>query len=153
VTAAPALPTPVVVAQPIELLAREPMAGGVRIRLRLHLGEAEAMTLIAPPGAPLLGAGSNGFVQRFGTGQASDRFFIRCVGRSCDGAELSLILARAAPVTFTVTYSRSGLPPSAAALVQARGPLARPQYGPDATIFVDTFHFDGTALTPPPPPT
>ena len=78
--------------------------------------------------------GAPGFVQRFGAGEPEDKYYLRCIGRACDGALLDLLIEGDAPVEFTLVGTRSGLPAVAAPLVAARPALARPQYGTDATI-------------------
>jgi hypothetical protein len=143
---APLPPAPIIGPLPIEEVSRVRVPGGIRLRLRLHIGEYETLALIAPPGAALIAAGSGSFVPRFGSTKADERFTVRCIGRSCEGREMDLILSRPDPVTFTVVHTRRGLPPTAAGLVRSRGPLARPQYGPDATITLRRFRFGGTSL-------
>ncbi len=66
----------------------------------------------------------------------TDKYYLRCVGRACDGAVLDVIVAGAAPVDFTIVGLRPGLPPAAAPLVRARPATARPQYGADATLAI-----------------
>jgi Peptidase family M28 len=128
----------------IEEVGRAPAAGGgVRLRLRIAANGAESVALIAPGDAPLRAAGAGASMHPFGAGKADDRYAIRCIGRACDGAVLDIVLARPAPVAFTVVGTRSGLPPEAAPLAGARGALARPQYGPDATITIGRFRFGG----------
>ena len=104
------------------------------MRLRIGSNGAEAVSLIAPPGSDLRVAGAPGFVRPFGPGDADDRFTLRCVGRSCDGAVVDLVAGRPGPIELTVVGTRSGLPREAAPLVRARPALARPQYAPDSTI-------------------
>ncbi len=146
-----AAPAPAVPVTPpaVEMVSRQPLHGGVHLRLRLQMNGAESIALIAPATATLRAAGTGRFMRRFGAGRPEDRYFIRCTGRSCDGAVLDVVLARHDPFDFTVVGTRSGLPAQAAALVRARGPLARPQYGPDATIAIDRFPYAGTAIAPP----
>jgi len=145
-----AAPAASVAAPAVELVAREPAGNGVRLRLRLRMNGATSVTLIAPATAPILAGGTGAFVRRFGPGKPEDRYSLRCVGRACDGAEFSLLLARPDPFRLTLIGSRPGLPPQAAALVRTRPTLARPQYGPDSTITIGSFPFLGTALGPAP---
>jgi hypothetical protein len=133
--AAPA-PAVTIPAPLVTLIAQQPRAGGRRLRFRIAADGAESIALIAPAAARLEGAGAPGFLRRFGHGGAKDRYYLRCTGRACDGAILDLVAADRRPIDFTIVGSRSGLPPVAAALVRARPALARPQYGPDATITV-----------------
>ena len=130
---APAIP---VDAPVVEVAARRPVEGGRRLTLRLRTNGAESVTLIAPPDAALRAAGAPGFVRPFGPGGPDDRYAVRCVGRSCDGAVIDVVIGRADPVEFTVIGTRAGLPEAAAALVAARPALARPQYAPDTTLSV-----------------
>lgn len=127
----PALP---VDAPAVALIGQRREGEGRRLRLRLAANGAETLTLIAPAGAALRLAGTPGFVQPFGRGAPNDRWIVRCVGRSCDGAVLDLAADGAAPIDFFVVGTRSGLPPAAAPLVQSRPATARPQYGTDSTI-------------------
>jgi hypothetical protein len=133
--AAPA--PPVAVAAPTAtVVAQRPIAGGRRVRVRLAANGAETIALIAPSGAALRGAGHGPFMRRFGRGQASDKYYVRCIGRACDGAEIDIVIGSAQPVDFTIVGTRSGLPAAAAALVRARPATSRAQYGPDATIAI-----------------
>jgi len=138
--AAPAPPLPVA-APAATLVGQQPVPGGRRLRLRIATNGAESVALIAPPEAQLRAAGAGAFVRRFERGRDTDKYYLRCVGRACDGAVLDLIVGGARPVDFTIVGSRSGLPPVAAALVRARPAFARPQYGPDATIAIGHARF------------
>jgi hypothetical protein len=152
-----AAPAPAIrVAPPeLDLLDRRAIPGGMRVRLRLRTNGAETVTMIAPAGARLRAAGTDGFVRSFDDDRSGERSFIRCTGRSCDGAEIEIVLGRTDPFPLTLVGTRSGLPPQAAALARSRPAPARPQYGPDATIAIGGFAFPGSALTdtsqPPPP--
>jgi hypothetical protein len=108
------------------------------LRLRLRLNGAQSVTLLAPPAADLRAAGTPSVMRRFGAGSREDRYILRCVGRSCDGALLDLVIGSAGPVQLTLVGVRSGLPREAAPIIQARPALARPQYAPDSTITVAT---------------
>jgi hypothetical protein len=131
-----ALPAPAApVAAPTAILvAQQPFNEGRRLRLRLATNGAEAVILIAPRAANLRMAGPAAGLQHFGDDQA--RYFIRCAGRSCDGAEIDIVAGNAQPVDFTIVGTRSGLPGTAAPLVRARPDHARPQYAPDSTIAI-----------------
>jgi hypothetical protein len=133
--AAPA--PPVALALPtVAVVAQQPVEGGRRVRVRLAANGAESIALIAPSGAALRGAGHGAFMRRFGRGQATDKYYVRCIGRACDGAEIDIVIGSARPVDFTIVGTRSGLPAAAAALDRARPATARAQYGPDATIAI-----------------
>jgi hypothetical protein len=135
---APALP---VAAPTVTAIGQVPVEGGRRVRLRIAANGSESVALIAPPEARLQAAGAGGFVPRFGRGQARDKFYLRCVGRACDGAEIDLVIGTRDPVDFTIVGTRSGLPPTAAPLVRARPATARPQYGADTTIAIGRARF------------
>ena len=132
-TAAPSLPL-----EPpqIEVIERQIVEGGRRLQLRLRTNGAEAAVLIGPGNSGLRSAGIGGSVQRFIAGRPDERYFIRCTGRSCDGATLDLFTTERDPIEFHLIGTRTGLPPQAAALVRARPRLARPQYLPDSTITI-----------------
>lgn len=135
---APAVP---LAAPTATLVARQAIAGGRRLRLRLAANGAESIALIAPPEARLRAAGAGAFFPRFAQGAADGKYVLRCVGRACDGAELDLVIGTARPVEFTIVGTRSGLPSAAAPLVRARPANARAQYGPDATIAIGRMRF------------
>ncbi|HKR25264.1 MAG TPA: hypothetical protein VJS15_08400, partial [Allosphingosinicella sp.] len=84
---------------------------------------------------------SGAYLRRFGRGTGEDKYYLRCVGRACEGAELDVVIAGTEPVEFTLVGTRSGLPPVAAPLVRARPATARAQYGPDATIAIGRARF------------
>lgn len=130
---APALPVP---APALTLIGEQRLAGGRHVRFRIAANGAETVTLIAPPEARLVGAGAGPFLPPFGHGGATDKYYLRCVGRSCDGAVMDVVVGSAQLVEVTIVGSRAGLPAVAAPLVRARPENARPQYGPDATISV-----------------
>lgn len=147
VAPAPALPVSL---PSVTDIARVSYQGGVRVTLVLHANGAEQVTLIAPANANLRGAGTSANLQSFADN--AGRTFIRCNGRSCDGAVIDVWLPRPQSVQFTVIGGRSGLPPAAQALARARPQIARPQYGPDATITIGTYMFNaGLEFTPAPP--
>ena len=130
---APALPMP---APAVILAGQQPVPGGRHLQLRIAANGAETVTLIAPPEARLLAGGAGAFVRRFARGAGTDKYYLRCVGRACDGAVMDVVIGSAQPVDFTIIGTRSGLPPVATPLVRARPETARAQYGPDATITV-----------------
>jgi len=75
-------------------------------------------------------------VRPIGGADSSGKFTIICTGRSCDGAELSIDLLTAKPVTVTIVGATNGLPSAAAPLVNGRPEFARPQYTPDETVTI-----------------
>lgn len=131
VSAAPALPAS---APGVTLIAQGPEGAGRRLRLRLAANGAESVSLIAMPDTRLVAGGSGAFVRRFGQGSSRERWSLRCVGRSCDGAVLDLVTADRAPLELLVTGVRSGLPAQAAPLLASRPVNARPQYGTDSIV-------------------
>lgn len=131
VTTAPALPIQV---PGLTVIGRGQAEGGRRLRLRLTANGSETITLIATADMRLsFLAGPGG---RVGAGP-EPRVTYRCVGRSCDGATVDVLIERAEPVEITIVGTRSGLPPQAAPLVAARPANARPQYATDSTIAVE----------------
>jgi len=138
-----AAPAPAVWLPPpsISLLAQQPVPGGRRLRLRVALNGSESVALIAPPDARLQAAGAGAFLRRFERGRDTDKYYLRCVGRTCDGAVLDVIVGAAQPIEFTIVGSRAGAPRIAAPLVRARPATARPQYGPDAAIAIGHARF------------
>jgi hypothetical protein len=132
-SAAPALaaPTPAV-----ETLSDRPAPGGRILTLRLRSNGAEQIVLRGEPEAAMKAVRIGGSLARTGTSAAKDPYFVRCVGRSCDGAVVDLLVGGRVPLRLTVIGIRSGLPPEAAALLRARPANAQPQYSPDVTIGV-----------------
>lgn len=127
-TPAPTLP---VQAPGLTIVGSARAEGRRRLRLRIATNGAEAVTLIAPAEMRLsFLAGPGG---QMGAGP-EDRVIYRCIGRSCDGTTIDVLIERADHATITVAGTRSGLPAEAAPLVAARPATARPQYSHDATI-------------------
>lgn len=131
VTAAPALP---VQAPTLNVVGSVPQEGGRRLRLRLAANGSETVTLIATADMRLsFLAGPGGRVSAGPERQVT----YRCIGRSCDGATVDVLIERAEPVEVTIVGTRSGLPAQAAPLVAARPANARPQYATDSTIALE----------------
>jgi hypothetical protein len=135
---APAVAAP---APTATLVSETPLVVGRLLRLRLAANGAESILFVAPPEARLLVAGVAGSVTHFSPRKPTDKAYVRCVGRACDGAEILLLTSSRQPIALTIVGSRSGLPPAAAALVRARPAFARAQYGPDATIAIGHARF------------
>jgi len=125
----------------VTLLAQQPVAGGRRLRLQLVLNGSESVALIAPPDARLRATGAGAFLRRFERGKDTDRYYLRCVGRACDGAVLDVVVGGTQPIDFTVVGTRAGLPRIATPLARARPATARAQYGPDAAIAIGHARF------------
>jgi hypothetical protein len=133
--AAPAPPLPLAPPR-VEKLAERSTPRGRLLTLRLAANGAETVLLRAKPEAGFLAARAGGNAMRFGGGRAKDDFVLRCLGRSCDGLQIELLLKARSPVEAVVAGIRAGLPAAAAPLVRARPRLAAPQYSPDSTIAV-----------------
>jgi hypothetical protein len=127
----PAIPAP---APGLELLASREMPRGRVLTVRIASRGAETVALRAPPEADVRAVRAGGFVRSMGRGSAQDPFFIRCQGRSCDGAVFDIAIGRREPSEWLLIGSSAALPPAARPLVAARPPFARPQYSPDSTI-------------------
>ena len=129
-------PAPVVAVQPpsIEVLAQREAAGGRLVSFRIRGAGFDSVALRGPAEAQLRSLRAGGFVRPIGRGDADDPYFIRCLGRACDGAVFEMLVATRAPVEWTLIGSRAGLPAAAEALTAARPSHARPQYAPDSTI-------------------
>ena len=120
----------------IDKLAERVTPQGRQVTLRLATNGAETVLLRAKPEAGFLAARTGGPAIRFGRGGEKDDFVLRCLGRSCDGIRIELLIGAKAPVEATVIGVRAGLPAAAAPLVKARPTLSAPQYSPDSTIAV-----------------
>jgi hypothetical protein len=133
-----AAPAPRLVVDPprVEKIAERMTAQGRLVTLKLASGGAEAVLLRAEPEAGFLATRAGGRLMRFGGGREDDDFILRCVGRSCDGMRIELLLAAKSRVKAVVVGIRPGLPAAAAPLVRARPALAAPQYSPDSTVAV-----------------
>jgi hypothetical protein len=77
---------------------------------------------------------SGGFERPIGRSGAEDPVFIRCFGRSCDGATFEILLGSRSPTEWTLIGSHGRLPEAARPLIEARPLNARPQYSTDGTI-------------------
>lgn len=135
-----AMPDPALPLTPprIEKIAeQDEPRGGRLIRVRLASGGADQILLRTAPDSGLVGASIAGSDARFGAGGKKDPFFIRCAGRSCDGAIMNLRVGRSGPLALTVIGIRFALPAAAAPFVAARPATAGPQYSPDASFAVD----------------
>jgi hypothetical protein len=132
---APSLPlTPPRLEKVAERLAP---GGGRLITLRIAGGGADHVLLRGEPDSGLRAVRIDGSAARFGAGPKKDPFFIRCAGRSCDGATIDLLVGRPGPLTLTIIGIRFGLPAAAAPLAAARPATAQPQYNPDSSFAVD----------------
>jgi hypothetical protein len=130
---APDLPLP---APDVTAMIDQPEGAGRRLRLRIAANGAAAVSLIAPPEAGLLAAGAPESLRAFDPAATDGRFVLRCIGRSCDGAEVDLVTAARGPLALTVIGFHPGLPDAATPILAARPDHARPQYSPDASYAV-----------------
>jgi hypothetical protein len=120
----------------IEKLADRRAPEGRILTLRLRSNGAEQIVLRGEPDSAVKAVRVGGSFARAGTGASKDPYFVRCVGRSCDGAVLDLLVGRAGALPLTLIGIRPGLPPEGAPLLRARPANAQPQYSPDVTIGV-----------------
>ncbi|MFN3944431.1 MAG: hypothetical protein ACK4K7_05840, partial [Allosphingosinicella sp.] len=135
---APTLP---IEAPSAQLIGAGAEGEGRRLRLRLAANGAETVTLKLPAEARPLAAGFPGFVRPFGKGGDEDPYWLRCQGRSCDGAVIDLVIAETAPVEIGFIGLHRGLPEEAEPLVAARPAHARPQYVIDGRYAVRRVRF------------
>ncbi|HEY0326934.1 MAG TPA: M20/M25/M40 family metallo-hydrolase, partial [Allosphingosinicella sp.] len=130
--AAPNLPFPA----PALVTEATPAPEGRRVILTIQANGSEAVALRLSPETRLLRAGFPGQALPLGRGDEDSPKFVRCVGRSCDGMRLELLIAGTEPVEAQLIGTRAGLPREAQPLVAARPTNSRPQYGPDSTIAI-----------------
>jgi len=128
---APALAVPVPTATKLSETAQ---GADRRIVLRLATNGADDVQLRFGGGAGVKAVGVAGSTVRFGGSGTEDPYYLRCYGRSCDGATIALIAPRRPLEGATVGWRNGALPPAAAPLVAARPATAQAQYNPDATV-------------------
>ncbi|HEX8375180.1 MAG TPA: M20/M25/M40 family metallo-hydrolase, partial [Geminicoccaceae bacterium] len=127
----PAVPPPA-----LEGLTARAEGGNRLISFRLRPRGSDVVRLVGPEGARFLAVRAGGAFRRFGTDDPGEGPVLRCHGRSCEGLEVTLLVAGAAPLEATIVGTRSGLPPEGAALVRGRPRTAQPQYVPDTAVAV-----------------
>jgi hypothetical protein len=120
----------------LERLAERRVGGNRLVSFRLRPSGSDVVRLIGPKGARFLAARAGGSFRRFGKVEAGEAPVFRCHGRSCDGLEVTLLIAGTAPLEATIVGTRSGLPSEGAQLVRGRPATAQPQYVPDTTVAV-----------------
>ncbi|HEX2762987.1 MAG TPA: M20/M25/M40 family metallo-hydrolase [Allosphingosinicella sp.] len=130
---APSLPVPPPF---LTKLSESSVAGGRLVTLRLASGSADTWWLRAPASAQIKAVRLNGETRSFGKGKAEDDFILRCHGRSCEQADVQLLVGSSSPFDATMATMRRGLPAEAAPLLKARPANATPQYSPDASYAV-----------------
>jgi hypothetical protein len=126
-------PTDGATAPDLQLLSELRHGNERTLTLRLSSNGNEHVDLIAPANARIRSAGMAGFerpIDQSGEG----KYVLTCFGRSCGGATLQLTIGRRDPVDMLVVGGKAPLPASAAPLVAARPPFARPQYNRDEDI-------------------
>jgi hypothetical protein len=132
---APAAPIQNLRGPKLELLANE-RRGDLRIvSVRMRLNGAESVTLIAPKDAQIVSAGSGTFAELI-SADAKGKYYLSCVGRSCENATLQFTTKQAKPIALVLVGARRGVPASAALLIDQRPRFARPQYSPDGTVTI-----------------
>jgi peptidase M28-like protein len=101
--------------------------------IRVASNGNERVELIAPEGAKIRSAGSQGFVRPIDQNE-NGKYLIDCFGRSCDGLPIELVVGKTTPIDWLIVGSSPGLPSAAAPLIAARPKFARPQYNRDESI-------------------
>jgi len=130
----PAPPLPGLAPPRVEVVRNERAADRRSVILRLNSRASDRIALIAPKDASILAAGTEAYLRPIARGAKKGRYVIICSGRSCDGAELTVVTSSGSPVELIVAGIRYALPPQAGPLIAARPANARPQYSPDQTI-------------------
>ena len=118
-------------AVPVEVAA---VPGGRRVRLRLATNGADSVLLLAPADAAIRALGAPGQLRPVSSG-GTGPYRLSCMGRSCDGQLLELLVGPQ-PLQLTVVGTHWRLPDAAQPLLAARPANAQPQYLPHATILV-----------------
>jgi hypothetical protein len=127
---------PAVAPPALEGLAGRVKGGNRLISFRLRTRGSDVVRLVGPKGARFLAVRAGGSFRQFGKGNAEESPIFRCHGRSCDGLDVTLLVAGTAPLEATVVGTRTGLPPEGTALARSRPETAQPQYVPDTTVAV-----------------
>lgn len=118
----------------VALVSRSQAGSSRSVTLRLRSAGHDRIVLIAPKDAEIRAAGTGEYVRPISAEAKKGRYVISCTGRSCDGAELTLVTSKREPIGLLVAGIRFALPPQARALVAARPANSRPQYSPDQSI-------------------
>ncbi|HEX8624625.1 MAG TPA: M20/M25/M40 family metallo-hydrolase [Allosphingosinicella sp.] len=127
---------PAVAPPVLEGLAGRVDRGNRLVSFRLRSRGSDVIRLVGPKGGRFLAVRAGGAFRRFGDGDSKEAPVWRCHGRSCDGLEVTLLVAGTGPLEATVIGIRNGLPREGAELVQGRPATAQPQYVPDSTLAV-----------------
>lgn len=118
----------------VEIVSRRQAGSSRSVTLRLRSAGQDRIVLIAPADAELRAAGTGEYVRPISAESNAGRYLVSCTGRSCDGAELTLVTSKREPIELLVAGIRFALPQQARALVAARPEHARPQYSPDQSV-------------------
>jgi Peptidase family M28 len=121
----------------VEILSKAAHKRGRLVTFRLRTNGAESVMLRIGAKARVEAVSGGRSAVRFGRdGSKEDDFVLRCVGRSCDGRVLRLLIGVGRPIDADLIGQRSGLPAEAVHLIRARPALSAPQYNPDLTMTV-----------------
>jgi hypothetical protein len=127
---APAIRLPV---PRLDKVAERSGTGGGRVAAyRIAMNGADDLLVYFAEKADVRAAGTGGSTVRLGGGNGKEPTYVRCTGRTCDGAVLELALGNA-PVEAIVVGIRNALPAAAAPLIGARPATAQAQYSPDTS--------------------
>jgi hypothetical protein len=127
---------PAVAPPALEPLGQRIVHGNRLVSFRLRMRGSDVVRIAGPKGGRFLAARAGGSFRRFGKHDPKEAPVFRCHGRSCEGLEVSLLVAGSGPVDLTVVGTRSGLPAVGATPARERPPTAQPQYVPDTTVAV-----------------
>jgi hypothetical protein len=126
---APAFPLP---APRLDTLAERRAERGRVASVRITTNGADDVLLYFDVKAEVKAVGVAGAGVRLEAAAGREPTYVRCTGRSCDGAVIALALGPK-PVEAIVVGVRNSLPAAAAPLVRARPATAQPQYSPDTS--------------------
>ena len=132
--ARPAAEVAEVTAPEVQVVGRTRASSRRAIRLRLNSSGHDRIALVAPKDADILAAGTAEYLRPIAREAKKGRYVISCSGRSCDGAELTLVTSKPKPIELLVVGIRFALPPQAQPLVEVRPANSRPQYSPDQSV-------------------
>jgi hypothetical protein len=120
----------------VELVSRAQGGSSRSVTLRLRSGGNDRIVLLAPKDAEIRAAGTGEYIRPVSAEAKKGRYLMSCTGRSCDGAELTLVTSKRGPIELLVAGIRFALPPQARSLIAARPDNARPQYSPDQSVML-----------------
>jgi hypothetical protein len=103
------------------------------VAVRIATNGAEDVLFRFAPDSGLKAVRTGGANAALGKGAPKDPYFVRCTGRSCDGAVMEFILS-GGPAEATLVGIRNALPSAAAPLVKARPATAQAQYSHDNSM-------------------